>query len=230
MVASEHRATIYRKLIERFGRKGCTVSHDQVERIRKQALNQLTFDPIEDDELHSRLHWTESDQKQFFRDLRRDYDVHERAVTHRMHRITQTGFTTTEQVIFVETALRALGFTKTFSRLILICAHGSISDNNPYESALDCGACGGNHGVSNARAFAAMANKGRVRQLLAQKGIHIPLDTHFLPGQHDTTTDEVELFDLEDVPATHRKDLLRLHHDLEEATRRNSPGTVNSLS
>ena len=222
MVASEHRATIYRMLIQRFGRQGNAASHDQVEQLRKQALNQITFNPTEDEELHSRLHWTESDHKQFIQDLRREYDVHERAVTHRMHRITQTGFTTTEQGHFVETALRVLGFTKTFSRLILICAHGSISDNNPYESALDCGACGGNHGVSNARAFAAMANKGHVRQLLAQKGIHIPPDTHFLPGQHDTTTDEVELFDLEDVPATHRKDLQRLHHDLEEATRRNS--------
>lgn len=222
MVASEHRATIYRMLIEQFGRKGNEVSHDQVERLRKQALNQLTFDPTEDEELHTRLHWTEADHKQFIRDLRREHDVHERAVTHRLHRITQTGFTTTEQAHFVETALRTLGFTKTFSRLVLICAHGSMSDNNPYESALDCGACGGNHGVSNARAFAAMANKAQVRQLLAQKGVYIPLDTHFLPGQHDTTTDAVELFDLEDVPATHRKDLIRLQHDLEEANRRNS--------
>ena len=222
MVASEHRATIYRMLIERFGRQGNAVSHDQVERLRKQALNHIAFDPNEDEELLSKIQWTESDHKQFIQGLRVQYGVHERAVTNRMHRITQTGFTTTEQALFVETALRALGFTKIFSRLILICAHGSISDNNPYESALDCGACGGNHGVSNARAFAAMANKAQVRQVLAQKGIHIPPDTHFLPGQHDTTTDEVELFDLEDVPATHRKDLLRLHHDLEEATRRNS--------
>ena len=223
MVASEHRATIYRMLIEQFGRRrGNTVSHDQVERLRKEALNQIEPDPNTHEELHSKLRWTEYDHQQFIQDLRNKYDVHDRAATHRLHRITQTGFTTNEQALFVETALRALGFTKTFSRLILTCAHGSISDNNPYESALDCGACGGNHGVSNARAFAAMANKGQVRQILAQKGIHIPPDTHFLPGQHDTTTDEVELFDLEDVPATHRKDLLRLHHDLEEATRRNS--------
>ena len=229
MVASEHRATIYRELIERFGRQGMSVSHDQVERFRKQALNQMAFDPGEDEELLSRLQWTEPDHKQFIQDLRSQYDVHERAVTNRMHRITQTGFTTTEQALFVETALRALGFTKTFSRLILACAHGSISDNNPFESALDCGACGGNHGVSNARAFAAMANKGQVRQILAQKGIHIPLDTHFLPGQHDTTTDEVELFDLEDVPATHRKDLLRLQRHLDEATRRNSKERLTRL-
>ncbi|MGB0911571.1 MAG: putative inorganic carbon transporter subunit DabA, partial [Nitrospirales bacterium] len=154
MVASEHRATIYRILIERCGRPGMAVSHDQVERLRKQALSHMTFDPEEDEELLSKIQWTESDHQQFIEDLRSHYGVHDRAVTNRMHRITQTGFTTTEQAHFVETALRAIGSTKTFSRLILACAHGSISDNNPFESALDCGACGGNHGVSNARAFA----------------------------------------------------------------------------
>lgn len=222
MVASEHRAIIYRMLIERFGRLGNAVSHDQVERLRKQALNEVSIDNTEDQELHRLLHWTEADHEKFLQQLMGEYGVHKRAVTNRMHRITQRGFTTTEQAHYVETALRILGYTKTFSRLVLACGHASTSDNNPYESALDCGACGGNHGVSNARAFAAMANKGQVRQLLAKKGITIPADTHFLPGQHDTTTDEVQLFDLEDVPATHRKDLNRLIHDLEEAGRRNS--------
>ncbi len=222
MVASEHRAIIYRILIERFGRLGNAVAHDQVERLRRQALYEVSTGGPEDQELHQLLHWTEEDHEQFLQHLMLEYGVHKRAVTNRMHRITQTGFTTTEQTHFVETALRILGFTKTFSRLVLTCGHASTSDNNPYESALDCGACGGNHGVSNARAFAAMANKGEVRQLLAQKGIVIPPDTHFLPGQHDTTTDHVQLFDLEDVPSTHRKDLDRLIHDLEEAGRRNS--------
>jgi len=222
MVASEHRAAIYRMLIARYGRPGTAVSHDQVETLRKQALNEIPLGGSEDEELYRLLHWTEPDHEQCIRVLRRDFNLHERDAARRMHRITQTGFTVTEQAYFVETALRILGFTKTFARLVLICAHGSSSDNNPYESALDCGACGGNHGISNARALAVMANKARVRRLLGQKGILIPPDTHFLPGQHDTTTDGVELFDLEEVPATHRKDLLRLQHDLEEAGQRNS--------
>jgi uncharacterized protein YbcC (UPF0753/DUF2309 family) len=222
MVASEHRAAIYRLLIERYGRQGTSVPHDQVERLRKLALNQIQLDSHENEELYRLLQGTESDLKQFIRILRRDFNLHERDVARRMRRITRTGFTVTEQVHFVETALRILGFTKTFSRLVLLCAHGSSSDNNPYESALDCGACGGNHGISNARALAVMANKPQVRQVLAQKGIPIPPDTHFLPGQHNTTTDEVELFDLEEVPATHRKDLLRLQQDLQEAGEKNS--------
>ena len=236
MVASEHRAIIYRTLIEQYGRRGNAVSHDQVEQLRKQVLHLTPLDSDADEDLHRLLHWTESDHEQFLEELRKDKNVHEQSVTRRMRRITQTGFTVTEQALFVETALRTLGFTKTFARLVLICAHGSTSDNNPFESALDCGACGGNQGFSNARAFAAMANSPQVRQLLAQKGIHIPPDTHFLPGQHDTTTDKIKLFDLEDVPATHGKDVHRLHHDLDAAGRRNSqervarfPGEGNGL-
>jgi uncharacterized protein YbcC (UPF0753/DUF2309 family) len=67
-----------------------------------------------------------------------------------------------------------------------------------------------------------MANKAQVRDALAQNGLVIPQDTYFIAGQHDTTTDTIELFDLEDIPHTHLNDVLRLSRDLEEACRRNT--------
>lgn len=127
------------------------------------------------------------------------------------------GLTLEEQCATVETVLRTMGLIKNFARLVVVCGHTSTSDNNPYEAALSCGACGGNSGKPNARLLAGMANKPQVRQHLASNGIVIPEDTHFMGAVHDTTTDGIELFDLEDLPDTHRSDFERLKADLREA-------------
>ena len=127
------------------------------------------------------------------------------------------GFTPQEQYAFVEGGLRVIGLTKNFGRFVMVCGHGSQSDNNPYFAALDCGACGGSHGDPNARVFAAMANNPEVRRILKEHGLVIPEDTWFLPAKHNTTTDRVTLYDLSDVPSTHIEDLKRLMKDLEQA-------------
>jgi uncharacterized protein YbcC (UPF0753/DUF2309 family) len=82
---------------------------------------------------------------------------------------------------------------------------------------LDCGACGGAPGDANARVFTAMANEPEVRRILIEKGLPIPDDTWFLPGKHNTTTDRVEFYDLEELPDSHKKDLQALNKDLEKA-------------
>lgn len=114
-------------------------------------------------------------------------------------------------------ALRNMELTRDFARLVLICGHGSTTHNNPYTSALDCGACGGNAGGQNARLAAMILNDSRVRSELAALGIHIPEHTHFLAGQHDTTTDIVKFYDLETVPGTHKKDIEILERQLQQA-------------
>jgi len=127
------------------------------------------------------------------------------------------GFTHQEQAALVEGGLRIIGLTKNFGRFVMVCGHGSQSDNNPYYAALDCGACGGSHGDPNARVFAAMANSLEVRRILKEHGLVIPEDTWFLPAKHNTTTDRVVVYDRVDVPASHVKDLEILMKDLERA-------------
>ena len=127
------------------------------------------------------------------------------------------GFSLAERATFIENGLRAMGLTQNYARLVCLCGHGSETDNNPYYGALDCGACGGAPGDANARVFAAMANDFEVRRILKENGLPIPEDTWFLPGKHNTTTDRVEFYDLEELPNSHKEDLDVLHKALEEA-------------
>ena len=127
------------------------------------------------------------------------------------------GFSLEERATFIENGLRAMGLTQNYARLVCLCGHGSETDNNPYYGALDCGACGGAPGDANARVFAVMANEPEVRRILKGNGLPIPEDTWFLPGKHNTTTDRVEFYDLEELPDTHRDDLRTLNQNLEAA-------------
>jgi uncharacterized protein len=135
----------------------------------------------------------------------------------RLDRLGLQGFTRSERALYIETGLRGMGLTRAFARLVLLCGHGSTSVNNPYLAALDCGACGGNPGGPNARAFAAMANEPAIRDMLRERGIDIPDDTWFLAAEHNTTTDRVVLFDTPDRPRALDADLDRLRKDLAEA-------------
>ncbi len=109
------------------------------------------------------------------------------------------GYSVEEQARIVDDILRAAGHT-TFSPVVVVLGHGSTSTNNPFRQAYGCGACSGNPGAPNARAFAQMANAPAVRALLASRGLVIPEGTRFVAGFFDTTLGEVELLDLETQP------------------------------
>ncbi len=139
------------------------------------------------------------------------------------------GFTLEEQVLYAETALVTMGLTGRFAPLVLLCGHSGRTTNNPYASALDCGACGGNPGGANARVAAAILNRLEVRGSLCERGIDIPPTTWFLAGEHDTTTDTVVILDRHDVPPGLADAVVALEGDLATAGRRLAAERVGAL-
>ena len=121
------------------------------------------------------------------------------------------------QVTYASNALRMMGLTRNFAPLVVLCGHGSETENNPYAAALDCGACGGSHGGPNAAAMARIFNQPEVRAKLREQGIDIPADTLFVGGEHNTTTDAVRLIDLPELDEARRAQLDTLQLNLQRA-------------
>lgn len=161
----------------------------------------------------------EQAERDFVDRLQRVYRINRGYAKIQLERLGRIGFTLDEQVNFVSQALRSIGLTRDLSRFVLLAGHGSTSENNPYESALDCGACGGNHGVINARVLSQIANKPAVRERLRAQDIHVNDDTWFVPAFHNTTTDELCLYDLDLLPSSHLVYLERLNNGLRAASR-----------
>jgi uncharacterized protein YbcC (UPF0753/DUF2309 family) len=133
---------------------------------------------------------------------------------------THTGFTVREMAEIVRRVLEDTGLRNCLSSLVFVIGHGSISLNNPHESAHDCGACGGGRGGPNARAFAQMANDERVRALLASEGLSIDTATWFVGAQRNTCNNEVTFFDEDLVPARCVEVFARAKEAIETARRR----------
>ncbi len=91
--------------------------------------------------------------------------------------------------------LKSMALTQTFAPHVLLVGHGSHTTNNTHAAGLDCGACGGQTGEINARVLAALLNEQAVRTELKDEDIHIPNDTVFVPALHNTTTDQITVFD-----------------------------------
>ncbi len=131
----------------------------------------------------------------------------------------ETGIPLSDQVALAIGALRNMGLTSNFAPIVLLCGHGSATNNNPYGSALDCGACGGHAGDANARVAVAILNQPAVREALKTEGIAIPADTVFVAGLHNTTTDEVSLYDTPQLSADQEEALTQVRGWLSGATR-----------
>ncbi|WP_181232824.1 putative inorganic carbon transporter subunit DabA [Enhygromyxa salina] len=132
-----------------------------------------------------------------------------------------SGYGFAEQVDRVHALLEGIGLRESVAPLVFLLAHGSTSVNNPHAAAYDCGACGGRRGGATGRLLVSFANDPAVRVAIAARGIQIPSDTWFVAGEHDTTADRIELFDLDLLPASHAGQLERARAVMEEARTRN---------
>lgn len=120
------------------------------------------------------------------------------------------------KVGIVKSAFDLTGWQR-FAPVVLFVGHGSHSANNPFGSSLDCGACAASPGRHNARMLALLANEVEVRKALAQHHqINIPDTTIFVGAEHNTTTDEIVLFDAQ-VPEAHKKEIAIVKQNLLKA-------------
>ncbi|MEY6433886.1 DUF2309 domain-containing protein [Thioalkalicoccus limnaeus] len=207
---------VVRAVDRHFGLKREAITTEMIQELREIALRRIPTTPSL---LARRFDIGLAAEEVFLTSLRYEYRINPDQARIQLEQLARIGFHLDHQTQMVRNTLKAIGLTSGFARLILVVGHGSTSQNNPYESALDCGACGGDHGAVNARLFAAMANRRDVRERLAEQGIAIPDSTWFLPALHDTTTDEVVLFDLDQLPPGRLTQLTRVEEDLVAAGR-----------
>jgi hypothetical protein len=154
----------------------------------------------------------------FIHSLKDAYHINKEDYEIQKEKLSHVGFTFEEQVKYLETILKMMGYTKDFSKFIIFVAHGSTSDNNPFESALDCGACGGNVSLPNTRAICMIANKTKIREILKQRGINIPQEVRFVPALHNTTTDEITYYDIYNFTNEEQKEFEKVKYDFQRAS------------
>lgn len=206
---------IIRAAERHFGIKREALTSPMIRELREAALGQREGSTAFTD----RFDIEPASEAVFIRSLQAEYRVNPDQARIQLEHLAKIGFRHQRQAQLVGNALRSIGLTEGFGRTVMVIGHGSTSENNPYESALDCGACGGDQGLVNARIFAAMANRREVRELLAKDGILIPDETWFIPLLHDTTTDEVLPADLDQLPPAVLTRIARIQEDLTAAGR-----------
>ncbi len=125
-----------------------------------------------------------------------------------------------QRVTLAVRVLTAMNLTRDFAPVVALIGHGAGTENNPQACGLHCGACGGQTGEVNARSLASLLNDSAVRAGLAEQGIVLSRDTHVVAGLHNTTTDDITLFDLDLLPGSHRDAVARFRTQLDAASAR----------
>lgn len=111
----------------------------------------------------------------------------------------QVGFTIEEMANRVEGLLKSIGLFNIGDTLVYAVGHGASSINNTHYAGYDCGACSGRPGSVNARVISYMGNHSEVRRILRERGLNIHDNARFIGALHDTTRDEIEFYDIDQL-------------------------------
>lgn len=208
---------------EKFHINPALLEEDILNEIREIALSKA--DIVQEDQdgvaidsvtkLGAKYNLLQIEEQRLIEILRKEYKVSAGHMRIQKAKMAKVGFSFKEQLFYVQNAFKTVGL-QTFSDIMVLVAHSSQSENNPYESALDCGACGGSSSLINAKVLAYMANKPSIREELKKQGLSIPSQSYFLAAMHNTATDEVTLFDA-NIPHSHLKAVEKLKEDLHKA-------------
>ncbi len=158
-------------------------------------------------------------QDEIIEKLKIAYKITPQDYEYQKNKLAMVGFTLKEKVSYLHNYLTMIGQVDDFPEFVTIIGHGSVSDNNPFESALDCGACGGNVSLPNTRALCMIANTKVVREKIKEKGIDIPDSTKFMPGLHITTTDEIKFYDTDILASKDAPKFYKIMHDFNKASK-----------
>ena len=154
----------------------------------------------------------------FYRYKKKNTASYEDVCTPEIHNVNentdmQLNIPLEEKVGIVKSAFDLTGW-QNFAPLVLFVGHGSHSANNAFASSLDCGACAASPGRHNARMLANLANEKEVRNALVEEhNVQLSDATVFIGAEHNTTTDEIVIFDSE-VPGSHKEKLAVLKANL----------------
>ncbi len=204
---------IIHSVLDEHDKKNC--SDADVENLRKHLLfNDSVHKDISDTVIH---------------ELQTSYQITPEDYEYQKKKLAMVGFTLEEKVSYLHKYLTMIGQVENFPEFVTIIGHGSISDNNPFESALDCGACGGNISLPNTRALCMIANTPDVRDKIKEKGIDIPKNTKFIPGLHITSTDEIKFFDTEILNDEQSKKFSKVQDDFNKASQLSSKERSQTL-
>jgi uncharacterized protein YbcC (UPF0753/DUF2309 family) len=145
-------------------------------------------------------------------------DSFERALVPEVETTFDLPFPEKQAAAFLANTFLDSGNSSRFANLVVVLGHGSASANNPFFTAYQCGACQGRDGKNSARLVARLGNDKIVRTILASEhGITIPEDTHFIGAGHNTSSDRVQFFDVEQVPDSHLDRFEKAKQNINEA-------------